>query len=181
MPVDTRVMEPTAMPGEQPRRVGYVTQADLGVKNIKDWPSYEAIQVSLAQAGESGPANTVQHDEAGRPFRLVPVNEGTREREDGTLEYLVRPVRRYVALSLSDAQKKSLHPDERLGRREWDHWNGWTWIRRGLKPERDLITLVQQRLDAQKEPLQFEAAPEADQIEHQNIRARAEARKRKAG
>lgn len=175
------MIDAPTVPGEQPRRPGYVTQADLGVQNVKGWPSYEAVQASVRGAGDRGPANEIQYDEAGRPYRLVPTTEGTRENDDGSLEYLIRPVRRYVALSLKDAQQRSLSRDERLGRREWDHWNGWTWIRRGLKPERDLITLVQARLDAQREPLVFEPATEADQIEHQNVKSRATQRARKAG
>lgn len=181
MAVDTRAMEAAPVPGDPPRRVAYVTQADLGVANYKAWPSYEALQASVRSAGEHGPANEVQFDPEGRAYRLVPTTEGTQEREDGTLEYLIRPVRRYVALTLEDAQKRSINRDEHAARREWDHWNGWTWIRRGLKPERDLITLVQAQFDARREPLQYETAPEADQIEHRNMKARAASRARKAG
>lgn len=185
MAVDTDVFGgPVSAPSSAPqeRRVPYVTVREAGVDNIHAWPDVAAIRASLEAAGVTGPANEITTDEYGRPFRVVEQNTGVfREDDDGNVEYERQPYRRYVALSLRDAQTRSIHADERRAQREWDHWNGWTWIRRGLKPERDLIVIAEERLRAARMPTRFEKAGEADQIEHQNVKSRAATRRAAKG
>ena len=117
------------------------------------WRSYEELQAALA--GAEGEGNTIEQDPTGDWVRYVPRTVEVVERRDGTREAWVEDVARYVALTKQDARARSANGVET------DFFDGFTWWRRGQKPERDLFVAAQQqaRRNLRRVPLDPVPAP----------------------
>lgn len=91
--------------------------------------------------------------------------KGSRRIVNGVMEHEIEYVDRHVALSLAQAQKLA-KPDYQI-----DFWNGFTWMRQGVKPEKDFSTILnnQARGDSTRS---WVRASEAEQAVAQAITAR---------
>ncbi len=93
--------------------------------------SFEALRKSLP-AGEE-----IHQNAGGQWVRTVSrYVKGASRIVNGVLQHKIEYYDRYVALSLEQAQKHS-RPEAEL-----DFWNGFTWMRRGVKPEKDFATML---------------------------------------
>lgn len=109
----------------------------MGVLHGDKWASWEDLKAALA--GVEGEGNDIEQDESGDWVRYVPRTVEVITGRDGTREALIEDQARYVALSRADARARS------AGGTETDYFDGFTWWRRGQKPERDLFVAQQQQ------------------------------------
>lgn len=148
--------------GHAPNRP-YALIEDQLARTGNGWRSYDELKAALKGAGDK-PGNTLQVDEFGDHYRMVPDGNAEPERRmvNGRLE-LGRPLaRRYVALTQQQAQAAS------QSGRETDFWNGGTWMRRGIKPELDVaVMLAQANRPSSPEDIVWEDAPSSEQALHQ--------------
>jgi hypothetical protein len=88
--------------------------------------SFEDLAASLPDGEE------IEQDENGEWVRYVPVHRETAKDADGNVVNVLEDVPRYVALTMEAARAAT------AAGRETDWWSGFTWMRRGYKPEKDL-------------------------------------------
>jgi hypothetical protein len=95
------------------------------------WTSFEHLRGALPDW-----TTPIEEIEPGIWVRYVPEPTGIRElRADGVEVVRVNREQRHVALSLQAANTLS-HSGDRVVHH--DFWDGWTWWRDGIKPERDM-------------------------------------------
>ena len=118
-------------------QVPYAALEDrMGAAVRPGYGSFEELQVALK--GVEGEGNQIEQDATGDWVRYVPRTVEVIESRDGTREALVEDVARYVALTRNDARARS------AGGAETDYFDGFTWWRRGVKPEKDMFVAAQQ-------------------------------------
>lgn len=143
---------PVAPTLDQKPQAAYVTAASVPSQypatNTLIWTSYERLQDQLPEGEE------IRQRADGAWERPIVIHTGESTVDAGVLKHFRRRVWRRVALSLAEARLLSGKGEET------DFWNGWTWIRRGQKPERDWAVM-----QAKNEPedVFLEDAPPADQ------------------
>lgn len=115
------------------------------------WPSFE----DLAEALPGGSGCVIEPDGSGNWVRFVPRTMDIETAPNGQRTALIEDVPRYVALSRGEAKARSAQGVET------DYWDGFTWWRRGQKPERDLFVAQQQavRRNVRRVPLNELGAP----------------------
>lgn len=147
--------------GEYPQRP-YARLEDRMGQFTTGWLSFEALQAALAQA--PGEGNTIYQRPDGLWVREVWAHTGEQTYgKDGELEHVQESRERGVALSAQQARAAS------AGGFETDYWNGFTWLRRGRKPEKDPIVSSDQP-DRRRRTVK---APVADRaLAHQHDAAR---------
>lgn len=113
----------------------HLAQSGGGKGGGMRWPSFEALQAALPE----GDSNQIEQDESGDWVRYVPYTiDHERDLDTGELYAIKEDRVRYVALSKQDAKARS------AGGLPCDYFDGFTWWRNGLKPEKDLFVAQQQ-------------------------------------
>jgi hypothetical protein len=108
---------------------------DRMARTVGGWSSYEHLQSAL-EALPPGTGNELFRDEAdGSWYRKVPRATGRTFVHKGKLvaEYVTE--RRNVALTQEAARAATQATT--TGGPQTDYFNGFTWLRRGMKPEKD--------------------------------------------
>jgi hypothetical protein len=88
--------------------------------------------------------------------RVMWINTGERVIHGGRLHYEQRRQIRQVSLTQQGAKIATTHGVPT------DYWNGWTWMRGGIKPEKDLNVMAAQQ-GVGDEGVRFAEAPPQDQ------------------
>jgi hypothetical protein len=114
--------------GYAPQRPYARLEDRMGV--AQQYPSFEALAAALP----GGPGNEIEQDETGMWVRYVPEHRETGKDESGDVVNVIEDVPRFVALTQEAARAAS------ASGQETDSWSGFTWLRRGYKPEKDLAT-----------------------------------------
>ncbi len=126
-------------PGQEVR-VAYPSVAPLRERIVEAGPSWESLQAALARVPVTSDAqraaNTLVRNAAGEMVRWVSRHTGETFMQDGRLVLRVEDYPRHVALDRQDAVRASASGVPT------DFFNGYTWMRYGYKPERDLVTLA---------------------------------------
>jgi hypothetical protein len=164
--------------GQSPQRP-YALLEDAMATISNGWKDKAALDASVAGAPEAQGLpdgapnpNEVQGGDGGL-FRYV-VSQESREPllVDGVVNETIRFEKRGVALTQQGARAATENGSPS------DYWNGFTWLRDGVKPERDFPTMMKTQADAEAQPLVFTApvSPQAAATYKQTA-ARAEAAK----
>lgn len=150
-------------------RVAYPSVAPLRERVVEAWPSWDALQSALDRVPCSTEAqraaHTLERNAAGEMVRWVSRHTGETFMQDGRLVLRVEDYQRRVALDRQDAIRASASGVET------DFFNGYTWMRYGYKPERDLVTLV----PAAEVRTRYEPASPADQAVAEAVAMRRQA------
>lgn len=143
-------------------------EAQMAMVTGGGWRSWEALQNALLSLDP--PQELIEED--GAYYREVPVHIGPdgTYMQDGRLVHERHWKRRPVALSRA-AALESLQSGV-----EADFFDGYTWWRRGQKPERDIHLAA---IQAAERParIDYEDASPTDQAQFQAITVQAQARK----
>jgi hypothetical protein len=145
--------------GPAPQRP-YARYEDQMGRISSGYASIEALQAALAALPDAdAPGNQLSQDAAGDWIRKVPEHQGPDAWviRDGAKHYEKRPRSRYVSLTAEGAKAAS------AAGRETDFFNGFTWMRRGVKPEKDMIVAGAAASAAADEDVTYELAPPAEQ------------------
>ena len=130
--VDERAVIAAAHDINARTHVGFYPQRpDYGLGANRIAGSYEELAAMLPE--EAGP---IEQDGQGNWVRYVPVVVGQVRDERGVVYNEVEDTPRFVALDQEAARAAS------AAGRETDWWNGFTWFRRGYKPEKDMLLTV---------------------------------------
>lgn len=117
--------------GEAPQRPYARLEDRMGQFN-SGWQSYDALKAALA--GAPGDGNDIYQRGDGLWVREIWVHTGEQTfAANGDVENVQESRERGVALSMEQARAAS------AGGFETDYWNGFTWLRRGRKPEKDPV------------------------------------------
>lgn len=135
----------------------YPQRPDYRLGDTRTADSYEALKASLPEE-----AGTIEPDGQGNWVRFVPVRVGQERDQHGVVYDLVEDTPRFVALSQEMARAASADG------RETDWWNGYTWMRRGYKPEKDPNTMAvsgaQRRVRRERADAETQALVERDDL-----------------
>jgi hypothetical protein len=118
----------------------YASVEHLLARKVSGWHSFEQLAAAVKAAYPEGLSGEIEQTENGEVFRWI--QEGTGSPpvagKDGTLLMPIRRVKRWVAYSQADAKAAS------AAGRPTDYFNGFTWVRNGVKQERDGATMAAQ-------------------------------------
>lgn len=106
----------------------YPQRPDYHLGSNRSAGTFEELQAALPEE-----AGTIEQDGQGNWVRFVPVVVGQVRDERGVVYNEVEDTPRFVALDQEIARAAS------AAGRETDWWNGFTWFRRGYKPEKDIL------------------------------------------
>lgn len=121
--------------GHYPQRPQEILQGQLDRVQV-GWTSMEELMAALPE-GEQ-----LYKGEDGLPVRLVPKHTGDSEYVDGALYHHVVDEVRHVALTVEAARGAT------AAGIKTDFFNGWTWMRGGLKAEKDFPAMYSQQQTA---------------------------------
>lgn len=122
--------------------------------------SFEGLKRSLK------PPHEIHQNERGEWVRTVSrYVPGASTNIEGVLHHQIEFYDRHVALSLEEARRMA-RPGFDI-----DHWNGFTWMRNGVKPELDFST-IQANQRTQVARLDWVPAPASEQAAAQAARMR---------
>lgn len=155
--------------GHAPQRPYAAVEDALGAV-VKGYRGFAQLKAALPD----GPGNEIRQDKDGSWYREVLVSRGPEAlvERDGELMVAHRKQRRGVSLSVEDARAATQASNAGGSSLEYDAWNGFTWVRRGVKPERDFGVMTSTPRD---EELVYVPADPQRVAEHRFAAARAAA------
>jgi hypothetical protein len=126
------------------------------------WRSFEEMHAAVEAAyPEGSDGRKLEQNENGEAFRWVKGHTGERVASaDGTLLLRAYEERVPVAFNQQDARAASTS-----GVRT-DYFNGWTWMKGGIKAERDVATMAAAPDANPNRKVFYEPADEAEQMRH---------------
>lgn len=116
----------------------YASVEHLLARKVSGWKSFEELQAAVKRAyPDGGLSSEIEQDENGGIFRWIQENTGAPPvaGKNGQLMMPIRRVRRAVAMLQADARIASANGSPT------DYFNGFTWVRNGVKQERDGATM----------------------------------------
>jgi hypothetical protein len=152
-----------------------------GDQPLRTWERFEDIQRDLEEKfpeGATDPkvlrSNRIARGTDGRWYREVPrhLGEGSIIERDGQPMYSVVWDKHLVGLSRAECQAAT-----RAAREEdpqMDFWGGWSWWRRGMKPEKDICAL---NTTVPAERIEWEPASPHDLAQYRGAKVRVESAK----
>ena len=147
--------------GAAPQRP-YADVEDRMAAFTRGFASFEDLAAALPKGQK------IRQREDGAWVRTVPKHTGNSFVVDGVLHHEVEDVERHVALTKEAAQAASASGTQT------DFWNGFTWLRRGTKPEMD-VPVMRAAPQAERRNLRLERAGPTDQAIAKATQARADA------
>lgn len=108
----------------------YPQRPDYRLSGNRSAESFEDLRAALP----AGVGNEIEPDGQGNWVRYVPIVVGQVRDDKGVVYNQIEDTPRFVALDQEAARAAS------EAGRETDWWNGFTWFRRGYKPEKDMHT-----------------------------------------